>query len=326
MASNITKDTLKKRADETLVKKFFHQDGLMNIFACKTSSQEGQFIPEAMVFQVDGDEVAAFQSDQSEDYEEALARVQENMNLTGVRNKILFTGKWKNDNKVETVSLTNFIKTEEFGGQGAKKPNLGIQFEKDFFKSLDCEVQCVCKHTKYEKDAQKLVQLINEKHDIKGGLSGVQAVGGKNQPRPLMYSGGLYVTAGGKKTKNIGSTVTDITTIFGGEKEVYLSLKFGDTLTFINSGVGKVFLQKDYETQFKSYNNSIGNAIFDMFAIDKIEYANVFNKYGKGYKGKKVDVTKNANKSAIEDLLQYAIGYGYYMVHAKGSTVDCYEM
>ena len=106
----------------------------MNIFACKTPSQEGQFIPEAMVFQVDGDEVAAFQSDQSEDYEEALSRVQENMNLTGVRNKILFTGKWKNDNKVETVSLTNFIKTEEFGGQGAKKPNLGIQFEKDFLK------------------------------------------------------------------------------------------------------------------------------------------------------------------------------------------------
>ena len=97
-------------------------------------------------------------------------------------------------------------------------------------------------------------------------------------------------------------------------------------LTFINSGVGKVFLQKDYETQFKSYNNSIGNAIFDMFAIDKIEYANVFNKYGKGYKGKKVDVTRDANKSAIQDLLQYAIGYGYYMVHAKGSTVDCYEM
>ena len=326
MASNITKDTLKKRADETLVKKFFHQDGLMNIFACKTPSQEGQFIPEAMVFQVDGDEVAAFQSDQSEDYEEALARVQENMNLKGTRNKILFTGKWKNDNQVATVSLTNFIKTEEFGGQGAKRPNLGIQFEKDFFKSLDCEVQCVCKNTKYEKDAQKLVQIINEKHDIKGGLSGVQAVGGKNQPRPLMYSGGLYVTAGGKKTKNIGSTVTDITTIFGGEKEVYLSCKFGDTLTFINSGVGKVFLQKDYETQFKSYNNSIGNAIFDMFAIDKIEYANVFNKYGKGYKGKKVDVSRDANKSAIEDLLQYAIGYGYYMVHAKGSTVDCYEM
>ena len=326
MASFISKDTLKKRADEILVKKFFALDGLMNVFSCKKPSQEGQFIPEAMVFMVDGDEIAAFQKDQKEDYEEALARVQENMNLSGQRNKILFTGNWKNDNKVETLSLTDFLKTEEFGGQGAKKVNLGIQFENDFYKSLDCEVQCVCKHTKYEKDAQKLIQLINDEYDVKGGLSKVEAVGGKNKPRPLMYNGGLYVTAGGKKTKNIGSTVTDITTIFGGTKEVYLSLKFGDTLTFINSGVGKVFLQKDYETQFKSYNNKIGNAIFDMFAIDKIEYANVFNKYGKGYKGKKVDVTSDADKSAIEDLLQYAIGYGYYMVHAKGNTVDCYEM
>ena len=66
---------------------------------------------------VDGDEIAGFQNDQSEDYDEALARVQENINLTGVRNKILFTGKWKNDSKVETVSLTNFIKTDEYSGE-----------------------------------------------------------------------------------------------------------------------------------------------------------------------------------------------------------------
>ena len=46
------------------------------------------------------------------------------------------------------------------------------------------------------------------------------AVGGKNQPRPLVGgSSGLYVTAGGTKTKNIGSTVTDITTFWGPGKE-----------------------------------------------------------------------------------------------------------
>ena len=61
MASFISKDTLKKRADEILVKKFFALDGLMNVFSCKKPSQEGQFIPEAMVFMVDGDEIAAFQ-------------------------------------------------------------------------------------------------------------------------------------------------------------------------------------------------------------------------------------------------------------------------
>ena len=77
--------------------------------------------------------------------------------------------------------------------------------------------------------------------DEKCGMCNVEGVGGKNQPRPLNGgSGGLYVTAGGSKTKNIGSTVTDITTEWGDKKKpVYLSLKFGNTLTFINSGVGK---------------------------------------------------------------------------------------
>ena len=104
-----------------------------------------------------------------------------------------------------------------------------------------------------------------------------------------------------------------------------MSLKFGDTLTFINSGVGKIFKEVDYKNHFNGYNNSIGNAIFKMFDIDKIEYANVFNKYGKGYKGKKV-TAKNPDKNAIEDLLEYAIGYGYWMVHGKGNKVSCYEM
>ena len=63
-----------------------------------------------------------------------------------------------------------------------------------------------------------------------------------------------------------------------------------------------------------------------MFAIDKEEYAAVFNEYGKGYKGKKVDVTRDADVKKIQDLLEYAIGYGYWMVHGTGSKVDCYEM
>ena len=47
-------------------------------------------------------------------------------------------------------------------------------------------------------------------------------------------------------TKEIGGTVTDITTYWGPKKkEVYLSLKFGNTLTFINSGVGRIFTADD---------------------------------------------------------------------------------
>ena len=331
--ANLTKADLGKRGnDEVILKKFFHMDNHMNIFAVKRkmgSPAAGQFIPTVMVFVVDGEQTVAYEPDQASDFKEARARLQENMSLRGSKNTVLFTGKFQNDNSIATVPLTDLEKTEEFGGQvGGKKVNLGIQFEKDFYDSLNCQVGCLNDNTKYQQAAQNLITEINKKYSIKGGLSQVDAVGGKNQPRPLNYSGGLYVTAGGKKTKDIGSTVTDITTVFGGIRDMYLSLKYGSTLTFINSGVGKIFTTSDYMNYFKNYNNPIGNAIFDMFAIDKIEYANVFNEYGKGYKGKKVDVTGSADKSAIEDLLQYAIGYGYWMVHGKSgsSNVDIYEM
>ena len=326
--ASLKKDDLNKRGnDEILLKKFFHLPGHMNIFSVKRKSgspKEGQFVPEALVFKVDNDEIAAFETDQVSDFQEIMSRLRENIELSGTKNQVLFTGKFKNDNSIDTVKLTELDKTEEFGGQTTgKRVNLGIQFEKDFYKSLNCEVQCLCEHTKYEDAAKDLVKKINDEYNIKGGLSNVEAVGGKNQPRPLKAgNGGIVVGTG---SKDIGSTITDITTVFGGKQDIYLSLKFGDTLTFINSGVGKIFKEIDYKNHFDGYNNSIGNAIFKMFDIDKIEYANVFNKYGKGYRGKKV-TAKNPDKNAIEDLLEYAIGYGYWMVHGKGNKVSCYEM
>ena len=60
--------------------------------------------------------------------------------------------------------------------------------------------------------------MIDKNHKVKGSISKAVKVGGANKPRPLSYSGGLYVTAGGKKTKNIGSKVSDITATFGGTK------------------------------------------------------------------------------------------------------------
>ena len=324
--AGLKKDDLNKRGnDEILLKKFFHLPGYMNIFSVKRKSgnpKEGQFVPEALVFKVDNDEVAAFETDQVSDFKEIMSRLRENIELSGVKNQVLFTGKFKNDNSIDTVKLTELDKTEEFGG-GKAKVNLGIQFEKDFYKSLNCEVQCLCEHTKYEDAAKDLVNKINDEYNIKGGLSSVEAVGGKNQPRPLKSGNGGIVVGTGKK--DIGSTVTDITTVWGGKDEQYLSLKFGDTLTFINSGVGKIFKESDYKDLFEGYKDPIGNAIFKMFDIDKIEYANIFNKYGKGYKGKKV-TAKNPDKNAIQDLLEYAIGYGYWMVHGKGNKVSCYEM
>ena len=161
MASLKKGDLDKSGNDEILLKKFFSLDNRMNSFLCKTQSQEGQFVPLGLVFMVDGDEIAGFQNDQSGDYDEALARLRENMKLAGTRNKVFFTGTWQNTKQIETISLTDLEKTDEFGGQvGGKKVNLGIQFENDFYKSLQCELQCEDKNTKYKKDARPNLKSI----------------------------------------------------------------------------------------------------------------------------------------------------------------------
>ena len=327
MANLDKKDLGKRSNDEIFLEKFFEKNHRMNLFNVKRKSgkpKEGIFVPSYLVFKVDGDEVVSYLSDQSNDFQEALARIQENMELTGPRNQILLVGKFQNDNTVATLGLGDLQKTSEFGGQGGG--NRGNKYEDEFLKSLQCEIECICEHTKYEDQAKELIALINENQKIKGGISEAIKVGGANKPRPLNYSGGLYVTAGGKKTKDIGSTVSDITATFGGAKQIYLSCKFGDTLTFINSGVKTIFTDKDYKNSFKGYKNNIGSALFEMFNIDKIEYARIFNQYGKGYKGKVVDVTQKCQKNKIEDLLQYAIGYNYYMVHQSGPKFTTFEM
>ena len=237
-------------------------------------------------------------------------------------------GKFVNTNQVKTVPITEMVKTEEFGGQvGGKKVNLGIKFEKDFYESLRCELECSKDNTTYAKEVKSLVEQIGK--EVKVGYSDVEAVGGKNQPRPLAGgSGGLYVTAQNQKTKDIGSTVTDITTYWGPKKEpVFLSLKYGSTLTFINSGVGRIFTADDYKNYFNNYNNPIGKEIFRVFGIDPILYAKTFNDYPHKTKMPTIDVTNKCDKAAIQDLLQYAIGYGYWMIHGgTGGGVKMYEI
>lgn len=323
MAELSKKQIAKDDRDVTLVKKFLHMDGLMDTFLHK----DGQFKPHAMVLIMDGEE-HPFEHDEDDRYDELIARVRSIIERNKTQDKILFVGRFVNTNQVKTVPITEMVKTEEFGGKtGGKKINLGIKFENDFYESLRCELACECKRTTYKKEAQNLIEQIGK--EVKVGFSDVEAVGGKNQPRPLAGgSGGLYVTAGGSKSKNIGATVTDITTNWGpNKKPVYLSLKYGNTLTFINSGVGRIFTADDYKKSFQGYNNAIGKEIFRMFGIDPITYAKVFNDYPHKTKMPTVDVTSKCDKGAIQDLLQYAIGHGYWMVHG-GTTggVKVYEI
>jgi len=306
-------DLGKRGNEETLVNKFFHVHGLMDVFLHK----DGQFKPEALIIVEDGEEIDVFESDEDDRRDEALARVRRVIERNKGRDKLLFTGRFVNTNKIQTVSLTELVKTEEFGGQtGGKRINLGIKFEKDFYESLRCELACECKQTPYMKEAKSLIEEIGK--DVGVGFSDVAADGSRNQSRPLAGgSGGLHV---GDKKKDIGSVVTDITTFWGPRKKpVYLSLKYGNTLTFINSGVKGIFADADYKNNFEGYSNPIGLEIFRMFGIDPITYAKTFNAYPHKKSMPTVDVTSKCDKGAIQNLLQYAIGYGYWMVHGGGT-------
>jgi len=322
--AELSKADLGKRGnEETVAKKFLHMNGLMDTFLHK----DGQFKPHAIVFVMD-DQEYPFENDEKDRYDELVARMRSVLERKKGKDKILFVGRFVNTNQVKTVPITDMVKTEEFGGQtGGKKINLGIKFENDFYESLRCELACDNKNTPYAREAKSLIEQIGKEVNV--GYSDVEAVGGKNQPRPLAGGGsGLYVTAGGSKTKDIGGTVTDITTYWGPKKDpVFLSLKYGSTLTFINSGVGRIFTPDDYKKYFEGYTNPIGKEIFRMFGIDPITYAKVFNDYPHKTKMPTVDVTNKCDKAAIQDLLQYAIGYGYWMVHGGTSGgVKMYEM
>ena len=327
----LSKAQLKKHDNYiTLLKKFFELPGYMNRY----TTPDGIFIATALVVVENDNEMIAYETDEASDFNNIIKDIEKIINSTSRKDYIKITGQIDNTNQIKTIELKDLVKTPEFGGQGGKKENLGIRFENDYFESLDCFLNCECKTTPYKDSAHHLLEDIGK--ELKTGLAEVEAVGGKNQPRPLKGgSGGLYVEAGGIKTKDIGSTVTDITTKWGtgGKKEEYLSLKYGKTLTFINSGVGRIFLPEDYKNNFgyrngaylptnklpkgySGFKNAIGKEIFKIFGIDPQLYADVFNKYNtSGYKGDKVNATNLADKRSIQDLLEYAIGYGYWMVH-----------
>ena len=168
------------------------------------------------------------------------------------------------------------------------------------------------------------------------GLKGVLDEGSKNQSRPLSLSnGGLVVTAGGSATLNMGSTLTDVTFQFGEEKKpVYLSLKYGPTLTFFNSGVGGkngplLFTQKEIENY--KITTKGGLAFLKMFGIDDdenmIKFCDSFVDYPRTKPIPNHKVVVDADTSKIKKLLKSGMGYGYWMIHnTQGTTIDAYEM
>tara|TARA_B100001778_G_C18540465_1_gene608018 strand:- start:79 stop:1281 length:1203 start_codon:yes stop_codon:yes gene_type:complete len=318
---------------KTLVDKFFHLNNKMQEFR----HEEGLFMPDSMVIKIDNEEVDAFEISEGDRVDEVLYYAEKVAN-GGRTDNIILVGYFTENGSIRHAPITKFVKTEEFGGEGAQKENAGNKFEKEFLWSLECKINCVCKPNLYEKQVDKLLESI-EKSDLPRNvsLSEVEWAGPRNAKRTMVDKGNdVAINSEGKVTKDVGSTLTDITCYFGGKTKNprYLSCKFGNTVTFINTGIGRIFP----ETEFKSFNkkgnrkppaftHKTAKILMGMFGIDQDLFAKTFNEYGKE---KMPTVTPKAgtwDKGKVENLLEYCMGYGYWMVHGlDNGTVDIYQM
>ena len=317
-------------------KKFLTEVGLVDVFFCIITIKRDTY---------------EFDASFSEERSKFLARWEETSGVRGA--KLEFKVGIKGVVKDQMIPLTKFKKTEDiFGGAGGSsgvKVNKGLEFEQKFFADANKVLVGEDTGSRFQPFIRKFNEKIQKEKKLaisnieaigssgqNGKFSGVLDEGSKNQSRPLKLSGnGLVVSAGGETKLDIGSTITDITFQYGEKKlPVYLSLKFGPTLTFFNSGVGGrngplLFTEKE----IKDYKITTtgGLTFLKMFGIDDKSNMNKFCESfvdyprSKPIQGYKVPV--KGNKLAIQKLLQSGIGYGYYMIHnTSGNTIDAYEI
>ena len=259
------------------------------------------------------------------------------------KNNIEFTCNFPKGNNISAsissqdiyLDLEDFVKTDEFGGQvkGGKKVNMGNVYENDLTQSL-IDYCSGKKPKKYIDHVGIIVDAMVKKY----GEAPTQALGegGKNQARPLKKKGNnIIISAGGSTATNeIGSTLTDITLTVAG-KPVYLSVKFGSTLSFFNCGIkgtGKDKLNLFPEASLIAGEvPDDGQEYLEMFGIDQQKFIDVFANYGK-VTGTTVDnhiehtTLSPSGKKALQEMIKSGVGYGYWMVHYTGSKLECYEI
>ena len=240
-----------------------------------------------------------------------------------------------------TFDFRDLAKTAEFGGRGRRggKTNKGNDYEKDLFIS--------CEHYfeeggPYPEHAKQIIDKITKATKLT--FKGAKHAGGDNSSRPLRMrnANDIYISAGGSSSLNMGKTLTDITLLFGPAngkvtKEIYLSVKMGDTLSFFNCGVrggGKENLSLFPTSAFNTgVIPAAGLTYLNMFGINPADFKTVFQNYiGKDASNTTVDnhrrkvTLSNSGVRALKRLIASGVGYGYWMVHYTGTDLHCYEV
>ena len=263
-------------------------------------------------------------------------------NQKGRKKALLFTGSKSDhdDSLLATVKLTELEKSEHFGGSPGGGNNKGNEYEDHLAESF---AKFQDHGGKYPDDVTEILKAIC------GANPGTcyirsQQEGGENKPRPMKYDSSFYISAEGRKTLNIGETVTDITVWIAdpeGKKEepVYLSVKFGPTLSFFNIGLKggkagslKILPTKDLED---GTLNEMGKDFLDMFNINHSKFIETFQKFDEKNKETGTPAIKDHRDSytikgqAKQDLQKFiksGVGHGYWMVHRDKDGLHVYNI
>jgi len=152
-------------------------------------------------------------------------------------------------------------------------------------------------------------------------IASMKTYGALNTSRPFGADGqGLYVSVRGRgRSEMLGFAVVDIlvTTVKG--RKIPLSLKYGSTVTFFNSGVTRFFNMEDFK-KGDFTRDPVAKAIFELFQLDPKLFKESFMNYVEREDGKKVvsekhSVSVKIDKAAMKKFIKTVIGYGYTLVH-----------
>ena len=234
----------------------------------------------------------------------------------------------------------------QFGGQGlgGKSVNFGLEYEEKLastYKSLSLGNNIDGKP--WQKHVEK---MNNHFENISGGaLSYVEWAGPQNTSRPLVEeSGGVLISSDGKTDGKIGETIQDIMVQYGGDMvkysdkpdpnaaTYYVSVKYGETLSFFNCGTGgnsgTLFFDKNDMNDGEIA--PAGQTLLDMFNIEQQPFIDIFKKYGKGGSGMSPYIVQttltNDQKKDLEKLIYSGVGHGYWMAHFTKGKLEFYEI
>ena len=206
------------------------------------------------------------------------------------------------------------------GGRGIKSKGPG--FEGELLVDLELlKAEGISDSNKNNFKYPNLMIEMSKELGLKQGNFDIIPEGDKNQSRPLDFKSGGPIVAFSQGSA--AETLTDITIDKKGTK-YYLSAKFGNTLTFFNSGVTK-FLPAD-EIKAGEIKNSNGKALLETFGIDNEIFCKVFNDYPDGNFSQYNGPSTNYSLPKIQNLIKSGIGEGYYMVKAGGKGEEFYKI